>query len=334
MNELLICKSLLYAKKVGVSAAISGINELDQLDNGAIAVFTDRNELVTAANAATIFENRQQFYIAVGQQGNTFTTSLTNIGSKVSEYIDRNSVHYQKKDYSAPAKQKVTIGVGADASGNNGMGGTVVAGTYANMRIFETTIGTIPNTKIERYEYRVKVGDTVSDVLEGLITKINANTTLGVATAQGATGSVVGIYFTVNDYNQTVEITCDDIMLDATIDYTTTARGSVVINYGVGTAAQVAEMEEERSVEEGNTNKTHIPQKYWKYTPVTDPAGTYDIYSFTWSRRKSGPIKSVESTIQNLIVAMPDGATQQSTFEAIMLKAMLQEQSEFNGIES
>jgi len=333
MNELLICKNVLYAKKTGVAAAISGINELHLLDVGAIAVFTDRNELVTSANKDTIFENRQGFYIAVGQQGNTFTSSVTNLGSKTSEYIDRNTVHYQKKEYTAPVKQVIVIGEGDDATGSDGMGGSVVAGTYAYMRIIDNTIPTIPNTKIERYEYRVKVGDTFDKVLDGFYNQITANSTIGTVTKVVDTVTV-GLKFTLNDYNATAEITLDGIMIDGTVDYTTTARGAVVINYGVGTAAQVAEMEEERSVEEGNTNKIHLAGQYWKYTPVTDSSATYDIYSYTWSRRKSGPIKSVESTIQNLIVAMPDGATQQSAFEAIMLKAMLQEQSQFNGIES
>jgi hypothetical protein len=58
MFELLITKSTLYAKKRGVAAAISGIKEVNDLDEGAIAVFTDSQELVTAANASTILDRK------------------------------------------------------------------------------------------------------------------------------------------------------------------------------------------------------------------------------------------------------------------------------------
>ena len=326
MFEILVTKSTTYAAKTG-GGVISGITEVHLLAEGAMAVFTNENELVTAANASTIFENRPSFYIAVG------ANNTTNIGSKLSQPINRSNVNYTRREYAAAVKQKITVGEGADASGDLNFG-TLVAGTYVRYRIFDVTNAVTPPDKIERYEYKVKTGDTESIVIAAIAALINAKSTIAVATLQGGVGTYVGMFLTAKNYYQSLEVTGDDVAIDSTIDYTTTARGSVVMDFGVGMGTQVAALEEEYSAYEGNTSKVHLASSYFSGTKMADVAGTYDMYNFTWQTIKRSSIKNVPATTQELVVAIPDGGTQQSTFGTIMLYACQQESIVFNGIES
>ena len=325
MFHLLITKSSTYAAKTG-GGVISGINELNLLADGAIAVFTDRNELVTTANASTIFENRKGFFIAVGGNG------TDRIGTDLSPVIEReNIVFYTKKDYVAPAKQKIIVGVG-DTTGAHNIG-TIAAGDIALMRITDTTGAIIPSETIERYEYRVKTGDGADEVLDALIAQINAKSVLGTAAAHGTPTD--GFAFTVANFNQTVEITFDGIISEITIDYSVTANGAVRMTYGVGAPANVARLEEEVSPILGNTNKIHLSGYYYKRKSAVDLSATYDMYhlGFQGTRQVGQPVVK-NTTKQEVIIAMPDGATQQTAFQTIMAAALAVENAVFNGIES
>lgn len=323
MFELLITKSTAYAAKSG-GGTIAGINEVNSLAEGAIAIFTNNNELVTNANASTIFENRSGFFFAVGGNGTSRITRL-------SEMVDRREViQYTKKEYTAPVKQKITLGEGADASGDSGIG-TPVAGEIASLRIIKTNLGTIAPLDTERYEYVVKTADTEAIILDALYAKVLANSKFVTPTKQGAT---VGLYFTAKEYGDTFEVVCDGILSECTVDYTTTGRGSVVVGYGIGTAADVAAIEEELSPSLGNTNKVHIAGKYYSVSPAVDPAGTYDMFHLVHQGVRQGATSRQQTVRKEIIIAIPDGGSQVTVFNAIMAYALAETNSVFNGIES
>lgn len=325
MFELLITKSTLYAKKRGVAAAISGIKEVNDLDEGAIAVFTDSQELVTAANASTIFENRSRFFIAVGGDQNTLP------GVQISEMIDRGQIiSYFKRAYVAPAKQAIVCGVGVTQT-NDGIG-TIVAGDYAYMAITDTTSGIIPPETIERYTYKVKAGDTADNIFMSFAAQINAKVGgLGTAVLNGTDD---GFVYTVAEFGKTVEITFDGVASDVPVDYSVTANGAIVINYGSGTPSHVASIEEEFSPILGNTNKLSQPALWYKRVSKVDSAATYILYTLSHQGIKQGAISQQSTVRKTLIIAIPTGATQIAAFDTCMTAALAEQNAVFNGIES
>lgn len=325
MFELLINKSTLYAKKRGVAAAISGIKEVNDLDEGAIAVFTNKQELVTAANASTIFENRTGFFIALG--GNQTTIPVT-----ISELVDRNQViSYLEQAYIAPVKQVIAVGV-ADIETNDGIG-TIVAGDYAYMRIVDRSEGTIPVDTIERYEYKIKAGDTASAIFQSFVAQINARVG-GLGTAVIKSGTFDGFKYTVAEFGKTVEITFDGVASDIPVDYTNTSNGAVIINYGSGSPSHVATIEEEYSPILGNTNKIFQSGQWFKRPSRVDSAVTYILFTLCHQGVKQGAITTQNTLKKQMVIAIPTGATQLSVFRTAMTAALAEQNAVFNGIES
>ena len=64
-NRLLVTKDVAYASN-GAAGTISGMNEIDLLEEGAVAIFNDKNVLVPAIPADTL-DDSKYFIIAVGQ---------------------------------------------------------------------------------------------------------------------------------------------------------------------------------------------------------------------------------------------------------------------------
>lgn len=327
MFELLITKNVAYAAKSG-GGTIAGINEVNDLAEGALAIFTDAGELVTNANASTIFENRREFYFALGGDG------VTKKGATISDKVHRlNVTQYTKKDYTAPAKQKIIVGVGSTET-DDGLPASLDAGDYIRLRIFDTTNATLPNQRIERYEYRIKTGDTPAIVYATLVAMINAKSQIGTAVAHGSAGSEDGFAFTCNEFGQTAQLLFDDLGADIPVDYSNTANGVVLINYGIGTPAQVAAMEEEANTILGDTNKVYLRDRYFNRATSVDSSATYDIYTLVHQGIKQGAISQQPTVRKQIIIAMPDGATMQTVFQTIMGYALAEANAVFNGIES
>lgn len=315
MKQILVNKSIAYGAKTG-GGTISGINEIDLLDTGAVAVFTEMNVLVTAANAPVVSPDVKNFYIAVGNQG---TDSKTYISS----LIPRMLLNYSKKDYVAPVKQVSFVGFdGAIGAFNFG---TLVAGTEAFMRITDTTpglrtLGSVYENEIKRYSTVVAVGDTDTLIANRLIAAINADPdSIVVAAAVGAT---TGIELTAKEFGTTFNISLDGIMIYTTREEpTSTLPGaSIAINYGEGTVEQVTALELQYSTERGNDNQIHLPQFYYKVTTNIVAGETYDIYTYSWNGKRSTSLGNQDTYRYEVLVAMPDGALQQANFETIMLE--------------
>lgn len=315
MKQILVNKSIAYAAKTG-GGTISGINEINLLDTGAVAVFTENNVLVTAANAAAVSPDVKQFYIAVGNQA---TSSKT----YVSTLIPRMLLNYVKKNYVAPVKEVQFIGSDGTIGAFNF--GTLVAGTEAFIRITDTTpglrtLGSVYENEIKRYSTLVAVGDTDTLIANRLIAAINADAdSIVVAAAVGAT---TGISLTAKEYGTTFNISLDGIMLYTTKEtpYSTLPGSSVAVNYGEGTSDQVAALELAYSTERGNTNQIHLPQLYYSVTSNVVDGATYDIYTFSWNGKRTTSLGGQETYRYEILVPMPDGATQQANFETIMLE--------------
>ena len=159
MKELFIGKgAVAYSAKIG-GGTISGYDELDLLDAGATAFFTEDGTMVTTATTTASIANVKQFYVAVGE-----TDADGNIITKRSQLIDRDAFHRSYTAYGAPTKQAKSVGYNGTAGSLN-LPGTLVAGTVAYMAVGIQYEGDSPHVSWGRYEYTVKTGDVEADVV-------------------------------------------------------------------------------------------------------------------------------------------------------------------------
>ena len=318
MKQILVNKSIAYAAKVN-GGTISGINELNLLDTGAIALFTEDNVMITAANCATVSSDSKAFYIAVGNQA---TASKT----QVSSLIPRMLLDYRKQAYVAPVKLVKYVGYDGTTAGTAfNFPGTLISGTEAFMRITDTTpglrtMGSVYENEIKRYSTLVITGDTNTTIANRLITAINADPNSIVTAA--AVGSTTGISLTAKDYGTTFNVSMDGIMIyTSNVSPEGSVPGvSVAVDYGKGTSDQIAALELTYSTERGNTNQLILPQYYYNVTSNVVSGATYDTYTFAWNGKRNTALGNQDTYRFEIIVAMPHSATQQANFETMMVE--------------
>jgi hypothetical protein len=315
MKQILVTKSIAYAAKAG-GGTITGINEINLLDTGAIAIFTENNFMLTAANVAANSPDVKKFYIAVGNQTPASKTYI-------SQLIPRMLLDYIKKAYVAPVKLVKFIGSDGTIGAFNFP--TLVAGQSAFIRITDTTpglrtTGTVYDTEIKRYEYIVQTGDTATIVANKLIAMINADPdSIAVAAAVGAT---TGIQLTAKNFGTTFSISLDGVMVNSTKEEpeSTLPGSSVAIKYGDGTSDQILALEQLYSPERGNDNQVHLTDYYYSLRNNSNVVGgaTYDTYTFAWNGRITISLGEQHTYRFETVLAMPAAATQQANFETIM----------------
>lgn len=313
MRSIVIAKdSLAYAAKIG-GGVISGINEVNLLADGAVAVFTDKSEMVTAANVATILIDKKGIYFAVG-------SGAAATGAYITPHVIRWGAGYVKRAYQAPLKQVQFIGFNGTTGSLNLP--TLIAGAEAFVKIVNRTengriMGTMYVNEIKSYNYVVKTGDTDTIVVNAIVTAINNDPDSQVVAAVVSTTPTLGISLTNKLFGTVMELALDGIFVNATKTDDGT-NGSVVVRYGEGTYDQVLALEDSYSPGRGNTNKL-MQAALWYSAPKMAVSGkTYDQYAITWTgmnNRETGSQTTVNNTLN---VALPVGVAAQATFETIM----------------
>ncbi len=312
MNQILIAKS------VALNSGITGINDINSLADGAIAIFTEDNVMLTAAGVVAEIADKKKIYIAIG------TGSATK-GAFISGMIPRFGSNYIRKDYVAPVKCIKFIGEDTTPIGALNLP-TLVAGDEAFIRIIDTTEGlrtggTVYAQEVFRYSYVVKTGDVQLTIVTALIDAINNDPNRIVNAAVVDTDD--GIQLTAVDFGTTFNIALDGILVNATIiekeNTSLASNASVATTYGEGTSAQIAAMEDAFSSELGNQNRVLMPQLFWSKAARTVDGGTYDQYTITWNGTRGGGMEGNQSTMfYTTIIAFPSGATQLANFRTIM----------------
>lgn len=313
MKQILISKQIAYSAKVG-GGTISGINEIDLLDTGAIACFTDDNVMLTSAGVVSQLQDKKKIYIAVGNQVDTASKT------RISSMIPRVGTDYKKQVYVAPVKQVKYIGNDGTTGGTGMNYPTLVAGQDVQIKITDTSLG-LRNyaTDFKRYNTVVKAGDTAALITARLVTAINNDLDSIVVAAGVATNT--GISLTTKEFGVTFDIALSGIIQSATIEEKGGAiEGvSVGINYGEGTSDQIASLEDLYSVERGNTNKIMQPTMWYSNHSLVIAAMTYNVYTFSWAGRRITALGAQDTYTFELKVAIPSTGTAPTTaFETIM----------------
>lgn len=320
MNSIVIGKdSLAYAAKTG-GGTITGINEVNLLADGAIAIFTSESEMVTAANVATILIDKKGIYIAVGSGSAT-------TGAYITTTVGRLGANYEKKAYVAPVKTVKYVGFDGTTAGTALNLPTLVAGAEAFLKILDTTsgkrqVGSEYANEINSYSYVVKTGDTDVTIVAALVAQINARAVSTVVAAQvGTTGNAtLGMSFTAKEFGQTFSIALDGIFTSAVkVEAEGTITGvAVAPTYGEGTYEQVLALEDLYSAAKGNTNKLMQPALWYSAPSMAVSGKTYTMYNMQWTGRHDRAIGSQATTNMQVIVALVVGSSQLTTFETIM----------------
>jgi hypothetical protein len=308
MYRALIAKNIAYAAKVG-GGTIAGINEIDLLDEGAVAIFTENNTLVTTATSVANLLGTQQFWMAVGaKQVNPKTGGVVPYIYK-SYLIDRDAHIQEYCTYVAPVLQKVVIG--KDGAGAGAMNfPTLVAGDSAVINVIETSESEFQPGFTKRYEHIVTSTDTASTIIQSLVDAINNNDdSIVVASVLTNGGSNVGILLTAKTLEGTFTVGTDGIAFNATKAYS--GGSASVVNYGKGTPTILFNLEKKSQINsQGNSNYQMYNEKFFGLSSLVNPSGTYNTWNFGWHQEaRANGINHMSVTQQEVLLAVPSGAT-------------------------
>lgn len=304
-----VLKDVAYAAKVG-GGTISGYNEVNLLAPGAIAIFADGTFLADIALPGATFEDKKKVQFAIGAAGG---------GAILSDLIPRTLKNYTALDYDAGQTQRFFVG-------NDGSTGalnlpTAAQGNILSLTIKEETVGIIGpglQEKVGRYEYVMTATDTNNTAITALIAKINADTSFPVTAT--VVGSQVGIQLDADDIGKIYSVAVHEALATASIIIGGVSN-SLAPTPGAGTPALVAADLAYAESEFGQTQQVHLPSYYYSRTNNLDAAETYDTYVYAWSIGGDTPVKSRVTADRDMKIYMPDGATIQANFEAVMALA-------------
>lgn len=309
MEKNLVLKDVLYASKIG-GGLISGLNQVNQLADGAVAIFTNDGTMVTAANVATSLLNAKTvtFYVGTGD---------ATIGALKSSDVDRMSADVTFKAYTAAVAMVSYIG----SDGTNGalnLPSPLIPGDTVAFKIIELTEGTQPPASIENYEYMIQDGDTQAIIMAAIAAKALNSALATVAVV----ASDVGLSVTAKDKSKTFALAAYGSFSNATILQFGLGL-SVLPVFGDGLATQVLKMEEDGMVEYGKTNPIYLSSKFFSFTSRTVSSTTYDIYVIYWKTYGRGGTNSMQAVEPKLIISMPTAAATitQTNFNTIMTNA-------------
>jgi hypothetical protein len=330
MKQILVGRSIAYAAKVG-GGSITSYKDIDSLDTGSIAFFTDENELITTANASTILVDKKGWYAAVGnQQASLLPPGVLSgssvVKSQVTGIIPRVGMptSVEAQSYVAPVNKIIVIG----SNGTHGAFNqptTLVAGTEAMIKIIKTTLGLrsmggVYEEEIYRFSEVVRSGDTITTIANRLIVDINAVNPINKFVTASAVGSTTGISIVTDNYWDDFTVAVDGILINADRDINNSAGDNVskAIVYGRGTDMNIAEMELTYSTERGNTNQAYLAQYFYK-TPSLVVSGThYDTWTFAWRGERKTSTSGQFTSVFELVIACPASAAQEASLITII----------------
>ncbi len=289
MNKLYVLKDVAYAANAG--GVIASINEVDELVPGAIAFFTERGTLLTAANAAANIGDQKAVQVAVGRVEDT---QVITINRRAVDTINR-------VNYRAYTRPVTTIGTAAA----NGIVLTDTSGELF-LKVQDTSFTNRNLTAMNSGTYYKQTATSLSDALDALVLDFNTNNELATA-AKVTQGTGFGLTITPQRDNIAIDASVSGLLLGATVAVTTEAI------YGVGVGADVLRLEQDFSIEEGNGNYIDYTPEWYSRVYETVTSATYDMITLVWDGVSSKPTGSRTVMHNRLVIAPINGATAGAT---------------------
>lgn len=311
MEHFLVTKASVNYALDQATGDIAGAWDIDNLEDGALAIFDMDGSLVDDAAPAVTGD---WISIAVGRYGSDNKLNIIN-------GIDRATLSYQKQAYEAPVAKVLYIGDDNDAATYSlNLPNPLVPGTSAIIRFINRELPEYDTTRESVVEYVIQDGDTEADVQDGLVAAFNAHAIAGaLATAaeSSTTANLLGISITANTAGKDFTVVCEGILEDADIleyqyvnkVYNAAYTYATAHNKGHGTSAQVKQVESDFSPHKGNINSNYLGNQLYTESSNVVTGETYTTYTLTWRHPRNSEFPSDQSVKQRLVIAIPHDET-------------------------
>jgi hypothetical protein len=293
MKRILIAKDVAYGLDI-VAGTVANIGEVNRLENGAIAIFSEAGVLIPIAALASTLNDVKKVIFAVG-------TGSATTGARISQPIQRENATVTKTAYAAAVQQITWIG-NDGALGSLNPPASVAAGDEMTVKIYKMNKGRIPAEKQESFTYRLTASDTFATGITALIALMQTSEIVTTVVE----GAQVGIKMTATDVGTIFTVAYSGILEDATIikdGYSNSINPST----GHGTQAHIAALETANDVEEGNTNMIHFASRYFSRATRT-AASNYITYNIQYEQEKDTATSRQLAGVWDLTIAIPTGS--------------------------
>ena len=309
---------------------ITGIDEVNNLMEGAIAFFNMDGGLITSALNPPAGE---YIMVAVGRAEGT---------ARVSTLLSREVFNFVDAITPAAATVKSMV-LGQDTAGTVAASlntpVAIVAGDIVGIIIEETEKNVNDNTRTHRFEYVCADGDTDTQIIADLVAQVNADPAMddivvatGIAGDVGIsfTGQTVGLNFQVRGYGLYENATWVEWSEVNGVDYGTingvydanvleVVGETEMATKGVGIATQVAELERLAMENRGNTASAPGAIKVATYTSMVEAASLYEVYPCTFiNDRTSHATRASLPFIQNMNICVESTSGALAEIDAIL----------------
>lgn len=213
-----------------------------------------------------------------------------------------------------------TVPAIANTSGN--LAGTV-AHTTANIdgttlqfdSVGDYYINVKDNTFTNKYGVQTKDASgyrqaymSEEDVVDDVVAKLNSGETFIVATKTGNSTDGWGVSITTKEYGVTLGVSVGG-MFEGTPFYSDGTKGSVAIVFGLGTSADILQLEKDFSVFEGNSNSIEYPAEYFSVPTETVAGALYETINIMWTGQINTPSTRKTVARNRLVIAGVNGST-------------------------
>lgn len=298
MNRLFVLKDVAYAtNKTG--GTISSINEIDQLAQGALAVFTDRGTLIDITSSSAILTATNDVKVLQMVVGRAEDSQVIQVPKGLVNDITVAS-------YKAAVKQTTTITI--SSSIENGEGGLLFQ---------DNTFTSRYSTRRKDVSLIKKATQSVQDYVTAIVDSINESNWLEASSAVATGGFEITVEVkgeTADDFRTIFNVAKDGILADAVIV-------SENFEYGQGLGSDVLQLEKDFSVEEGNGNYIEYGTEHYSRSFETVASLNYDIVNILWEGTHSSPTRSHNVMKNRLALASVNGA---GDMNLTALQALLQ----------
>jgi len=329
----LIGQDKAYLAKRG-GGVIANVNEINQLDAGAVAII-DGQKLINTVAALTDSKSVQ---IAVG-------SSTQELGAVLSKRIERQSSdfkeNYSFKAYAAPRSEVLYIGDNGDNLTDIVLPISLLVGEEVSATIRDTSNNTIPEGVIKTANYSIKNGDTKGTVINGLVAAIN-KLNMGVATAITPTTANAGIKFVGAKVGVRYKINLGGLLVGTSMfskfneagSVITTANAPVAPFIGTGTYELIKEQANYLSTVFGDTSRNMLREELFNSKDAINDAvfGTnYDTFTFNYSLSGYYTTTTRSSVPQFFQLVIPTGVAVVSVLQGLFLGVVAESQASETG---
>lgn len=318
--QVMVGLSVAYAAKIG-GGTIANYAEQHLLQPGAIAIFDEQNNLMTAATVAADVAKVQKFYIVQGM-------SNPAQNPKKCIPIDRDAYTQAFGAYVAPVLQVSKIGKVATV-GVTGFPASPLNDTFASVIVTNTGGRGYEANQTKRYTTAVTTADTVITVMARLVVLINADVDSLVTAAAVADVNNDAIVLTAKSADTSFLIGVDDVLAFATRSEHG-VNGSVDGFAGRGTIGQVKANLIEDSIVRGNEYRLFNSAQpdgvgYYAYPDVLEgnTTSTFSTWTFQWKEETNRVASTLQTANPLVLLHLVTGAAQIATLATIFAVLLL-----------